>query len=72
MTPVGTLADFVDVAGEHEAVADDFLRDELNYIVVKSWQDAEKGSGCCARGWMGGLRFSCIPMMRRRSCLRQR
>jgi chromosome segregation protein len=43
MTPIGTLADFVDVAGEHEAAADDFLRDELNYIVVKDWQSAEIG-----------------------------
>jgi len=43
VTPIGTLADFLDVAGEHEAVADDFLRDELNYIVVKDWQSAESG-----------------------------
>jgi len=43
ITPIGTLADFLDVAGEHEAVADDFLRDELNYIVVKDWQSAESG-----------------------------
>ena len=43
LTPMGTLADFLDVAGEHEAVADDFLREELNYIVVKSWRAAEEG-----------------------------
>jgi len=43
LTPIGTLADFIDVAGEHEVVADEFLRDELNYIVVKSWKAAEEG-----------------------------
>jgi chromosome segregation protein len=42
-TPVGTLADFIEVAGEHEGVVDEFLRDELNYVVVKSWHAAEEG-----------------------------
>ena len=43
MTPIGTLADFVELAGEHEVIADDFLREELNYIVVKDWKSAEEG-----------------------------
>jgi chromosome segregation protein len=42
-TPVGTLADFIEVSGEHEGVVDEFLRDELNYVVVKSWHAAEEG-----------------------------
>ena len=29
--------------GRYEAVVDDFLRDELNYIVVKSWDAADEG-----------------------------
>ena len=41
--PVGTLADFLEVSGEHEGVVDEFLRDELNYLVVKSWDAAEEG-----------------------------
>ena len=41
--PVGTLADFLEVSGEHEGVVDEFLRDELNYVVVKSWHAAEEG-----------------------------
>ncbi|HLY39620.1 MAG TPA: chromosome segregation protein SMC [Terracidiphilus sp.] len=41
--PVGTLADFLEVSGEHEGVVDEFLRDELNYLVVKSWGAAEEG-----------------------------
>jgi chromosome segregation protein len=40
---VGTLADFLEVSGEHESVVDEFLREELNYIVVESWGAAEKG-----------------------------
>ncbi|HEY2467458.1 MAG TPA: chromosome segregation protein SMC [Terracidiphilus sp.] len=42
-TPVGTLADFIEVSGEHEGVVDEFLHDELNYVVVKSWHAAEEG-----------------------------
>ena len=42
-TPMGTLADFVDVDGEHEVLVDEFLREELSYVVVREWQDAESG-----------------------------
>ncbi len=35
MAPVGTLADFLEVSGEHEGVVDEFLREELNYVVVR-------------------------------------
>jgi len=40
---VGTLADFLEVEGKYESVVDEFLRDELNYIVVKSWDAADAG-----------------------------
>ncbi len=43
MTPAGTLADFLEVSGEHEAVVDEFLREELNYVVVENWGVAEEG-----------------------------
>jgi chromosome segregation protein len=43
MTPVGTLADFLEVSGAHEGVIDEFLRQELNYVVVESWVAAEHG-----------------------------
>jgi chromosome segregation protein len=43
MAPVGVLADFLEVEGRYEHVVDDFLRDELNYIVVKSWDAADEG-----------------------------
>ena len=41
--PVGTLADFLEVSGQYEDVVDEFLRDELNYVVVKSWDAADEG-----------------------------
>jgi chromosome segregation protein len=41
--PVGVLADFLEVEPRYEAVVEDFLRDELNYIVVKSWDTVDEG-----------------------------
>ena len=43
MAPVGVLADFLEVEPRYERVVEDFLRDELNYIVVKSWDAADEG-----------------------------
>src|SRR5262252_4960433 len=37
---LGTLADFVKVAPEHEAMIETALRDELQYVVVPSFDDA--------------------------------
>ncbi len=41
--PVGTLADFLDVDSQYESIVDEYLRDELNYIVVPSWDAANEG-----------------------------
>jgi chromosome segregation protein len=43
LSAVGTLADFLEVDGQYETVVDEYLRDELNYIVVKSWDAAHEG-----------------------------
>ena len=43
LAPSGTLADFLEVNGEYENVVDEFLREELNYVVVKSWDAADEG-----------------------------
>jgi chromosome segregation protein len=43
LAPVGVLADFLEVEPRFERVVEDFLRDELNYIVVKSWDAADEG-----------------------------
>jgi len=43
VAPAGGLADFLEVEDRYEHVVEDFLRDELNYIVVKSWDAADEG-----------------------------
>ncbi|HET7750789.1 MAG TPA: AAA family ATPase, partial [Terriglobales bacterium] len=43
LAPAGVLADFLEVEDRYEHVVEDFLRDELNYIVVKSWDAANEG-----------------------------
>src|SRR6201998_2491176 len=43
LAPVGVLADFLEVEPRYERVVEDFLRDELNYVVVKSWDAADEG-----------------------------
>ncbi len=42
-SPSGTLADFIEVSGQHEGVVDEFLREELNYVVVENWTAADEG-----------------------------
>ena len=41
--PAGVLADFLEVEPRYERVVEDYLRDELNYVVVKSWDAADEG-----------------------------
>jgi chromosome segregation protein len=43
LAPVGVLADFLEVEPKFEGVVEDFLRDELNFIVVKSWDAVDEG-----------------------------
>jgi len=43
LAPAGVLADFLEVEPRFEGVIEDFLRDELNYVVVKSWDAADEG-----------------------------
>ncbi|MBV8890761.1 MAG: chromosome segregation protein SMC, partial [Acidobacteria bacterium] len=43
LAPAGVLADFVEVESHYEGMVEDFLRDELNYVVVKSWDAADEG-----------------------------
>jgi chromosome segregation protein len=41
--PAGVLADFVEVDPSHEKATEDFLHEELEYVVVQNWNDAERG-----------------------------
>ena len=40
---VGTLADFLEIEGQFGTVVDEFLREELNYVVVMGWDAADEG-----------------------------
>jgi chromosome segregation protein len=61
MTPMGTLADFLEVSGEYEGVVDEFLREELNYLVVESWVAAEEGVKLLKSGMDGRATFLIHP-----------
>jgi len=39
----GVLADYVEVDPQFEKPAEEFLHEELEYVVVESWQQAERG-----------------------------
>jgi chromosome segregation protein len=51
--PVGVLADFLEVDHQFEKAAEEFLHDELEFVVVRNWQDAEQGVEL-ARGELNG------------------
>ena len=61
LAAVGTLADFLEVNGEYESVVDEFLRDELNFIVVKSWDAADEGMRLLRTGVDGRATFLVHP-----------
>jgi chromosome segregation protein len=61
MAPVGTLADFIEVTGAYEGVVDEFLREELNYVVVESWVAAEQGVRLLKSGVDGRATFLIHP-----------
>jgi chromosome segregation protein len=41
--PLGVLADYVDVDPQFEKPAEEFLHEELEYVVVQNWDQAERG-----------------------------
>ena len=41
--PAGVLADFVEVEPSYERATEEFLHEELEYVVVDQWNDAERG-----------------------------
>jgi len=41
--PLGILADFIEVDPTYERLVEDFLAEELEYVVVKSWEAAHEG-----------------------------
>jgi len=43
LKPLGVLADYVEVDAQFEKPAEEFLHEELEYVVVQNWQQAERG-----------------------------
>jgi len=43
LRPQGVLADFVEVDPQFEKPAEEFLHDELEYVVVENWSQADRG-----------------------------
>jgi chromosome segregation protein len=43
LKPVGVLADFVEVDATYEKATEEFLHEELEYVVVKDWSQADLG-----------------------------
>ncbi|HTS50356.1 MAG TPA: chromosome segregation protein SMC [Bryobacteraceae bacterium] len=41
--PAGVLADYIEVEPSYEKAAEDFLHEELEYVVVQNWNEAERG-----------------------------
>jgi len=60
-TPAGVLADFLEVEPRYERVVEDFLRDELNFVVVKSWDAADEGLRLLRSGVDGRATFLVHP-----------
>src|SRR5256886_4429416 len=61
LAPAGVLADFIEVEDRYESVVEDFLRDELNYVVVKSWDAADEGLRMLRTGVDGRATFLVHP-----------
>ncbi len=43
LKPMGVLADFVEVDPQYEKAAEEFLHEELEYVIVEGFSDAQRG-----------------------------
>jgi chromosome segregation protein len=59
--PLGVLADYVEVDPQYEKPAEEFLRDELEYVVVETWGEAERGLDFIRAGLDGRATFLVHP-----------
>ncbi len=61
LKPLGVLADFVEVEPQFEKAAEEFLHDELEYVVVQNWEQAECGIELMRAGLEGRATFLVHP-----------
>ncbi|MCX6635062.1 MAG: AAA family ATPase, partial [Acidobacteria bacterium] len=61
LKPMGVLADFVEVDPAYEKAAEEFLHDELEYVVVRDWEEADRGIGLLRSDLDGRATFLVHP-----------
>ncbi len=61
LEPLGVLADFVEVDPAYERAAEEFLHEELEYILVRDWRQAERGIELMRRDVDGRATFLVHP-----------
>lgn len=61
LKPIGVLADFVEVDPAYERAAEEFLHDELEYVIVNSWEEADRGIGLLRSDLDGRATFLVHP-----------
>lgn len=55
--PLGVLADFLEVEGGHEKVVEQFLGEELEFVVVGGWDEADRGVQLVRKEFEGRAAF---------------
>ena len=61
LKPLGVLADFVEVEAGFEKATEEFLHEELEYVVVNDWSDASRGVEVMRAGQDGRATFLIHP-----------
>lgn len=59
--PIGVLADFMEVEPAWEKATEEFLHEELEYVLVKSWEEAERGVAFMRKDTDGRATFLVHP-----------
>ena len=70
--PIGVLADFVEVDPAYEKAAEEFLHEELEYVVVHNWDHAERGIDFLRADMDGRATFLVHPEPSDTPCQRRR
>jgi chromosome segregation protein len=65
--PAGVLADFIEVDAAYEKAVEEFLHEELEYVVVQNWSEAEHGIDILRADCDGRATFLVHPEPQERS-----
>ncbi len=61
LKPLGVFADFVEVDSSHEKAIEEFLHEELEYVVVQNWDEAQNGIELMRKNLDGRATFLIRP-----------